>query len=195
MRLSRRAILGLGASAAALVATSALLFSTGRIGTQAGGPPPLEGDMAGFDWFDAPRPAPDAAFRDAKGQALTFADFAGRVLLVNFWATWCAPCVEEMPALDRLQRARGSDRFQVVAISQDREGASKAGPFMADLGLNALGLYTDADWSLGRALAMRGLPTTFLIDAQGRLLGRYLGPAHWDGADAARLIDWAVAAR
>lgn len=198
MTLSRRTILGaalgLGGAAAALLAASGLLFSTGRSGTQAAGPPPLDGDMAGFDWFEAPRRAPDVPFRDAEGRARTFADFPGQVLLVNFWATWCAPCVEEMPALDRLQAAKGSERFQVIAVSQDRDGAAKAGPFMRDLGLGALALYTDADWSVGRALEMRGLPTTFLIDTQGRLRGRYLGPAHWDGPDAARLIDWALEA-
>ncbi len=158
--------------------------------------PPVQGDVAHFSLYETPKPAPDATFTDADGKALRLADWRGKVVLVNFWATWCAPCVREMPELDALQAALGGDGFQVLAISQDRGGAKVAGPFLRErLGLANLALHLDASWSFGKAMELRGLPTTFLIDADGMIVGKLEGIAAWDGADARALIDWYVSKR
>src|SRR5262249_41334336 len=94
-------------------------------------------------WSDAPMPAPQTQFQDAEGKAHTLSDFAGKVLVVNFWATWCGPCVEEMPTLDRLQATLGGDSFAVVAISQDREGLKVAAPFAKENGWKNIALYVE----------------------------------------------------
>ena len=169
-----------------------LLLSMGRAETQAAEPPPLDGQMARFQWHAEPMAVPDTPFAAPDGTALTLDGFPGQVLLVNFWATGCAPCVEEMPHVNELQSTAGSQRFRVLTISQDSEGAAKAQEFLDKHALGALEAHTDARWELGRALRMRGLPTTLLIDAEGRELGRFEGPADWSGAEARALIDWAV---
>jgi len=178
--------------AIALALAAALLLSMGALQTQAE-EPPLAGQMTKFRWLEEPTTPPVSVFQGPDGKAMTLADLKGKVLLVNFWATWCAPCVAEMPELNRLQKEAGSDRFQVLAISQDREGAGVARPFLEQHGLDALALYTDPSLGLGRALKLKGLPTTLILDAQGRELGRLVGMADWAGKDARALIDWVLA--
>lgn len=121
-----------------------------------------------------------AAFADGEGQPLTLADFQGKVVLVNLWATWCPPCVEEMPALDRLQARLGGPEFEVVAVSQDRGGVSLPKAFLMREGLENLRLYIDSSSSMTRALKAPGLPTTVLFDREGREVARLVGPAEWD---------------
>lgn len=130
--------------------------------------------------------APDIGFEGPDGAKLTLADFRGKPVLLNLWATWCVPCVAEMPTLDALAGARG-DALQVVAISQDFEGKAKVDPYFAKAGFKALKPYldTEAAFSLGLGL---NLPTTILFDAQGRELWRISGEMDWAGADAAALI-------
>lgn len=131
-------------------------------------------------------PAPDIGFEGPDGKKLTLADFRGKPLLVNLWATWCVPCVKEMPTLDALAVAKG-DALQVVTISQDFEGKAKVDPYFAKAGFKALKPYldTEAGFSLGLGL---NLPTTILFDSQGRELWRVAGEMDWSGAEAARLI-------
>jgi len=150
---------------------------------------PAAGAVAHFTPIDPPRPAPDAAFEDGDGRRLTLADFRGRVLLLNFWATWCGPCVVEMPSLDRLQARLGGADFTVVALSQDRGGAEVVGPFYRRLGLASLGVYLDPSNRVARALGVDGLPTTFVLDRQGRTVGTLEGPAEWDSPEAVALIE------
>ncbi|MCP1336317.1 TlpA family protein disulfide reductase [Futiania mangrovi] len=150
------------------------------------------GEVEGFVVHDAPQAVPAGEFTDAGGGTLSFADFRGKVVLVNFWATWCGPCREEMPALDRLQGALGGRDFQVVAISTDRQGASVAQPFLDEIGAKNLALYLDQRGSLARALGLRGLPATLLLDGEGREVGRMFGPAEWDSHDALRLIRYFI---
>jgi thiol-disulfide isomerase/thioredoxin len=115
-------------------------------------------------------------------------DFAGRVVLLNLWATWCAPCVREMPTLDRLQAELGGPDFEVVALSSDRAGAAAVEPFFRTHGLSRLGVYLDPQGEATRALGTRGLPTTVLIDREGREVGRLEGVAEWDSPEAKALI-------
>jgi thiol-disulfide isomerase/thioredoxin len=141
-----------------------------------------------FTPLDPPRPAPDARFTDRDGTPRRLADFRGRFVLVNLWATWCAPCVREMPSLDRLQAKLGS-RLAVLAISEDRGGAHVVDPFLEKLGLKTLAIYLDPKSATGEALEVSGLPTTFLIDDQGRILGHLEGAAEWDSPKMVATIE------
>jgi thiol-disulfide isomerase/thioredoxin len=141
-----------------------------------------------------PREAPALAFVDADGRARTLAEWRGRVVLLNLWATWCAPCLEEMPALDRLQARLGGGGFEVVALAMDRQGATLVRPFFTKLGLARLALYLDASGAATRAVGARGLPTSLLLDRAGRELGRVEGAADWDGAALDRVVRAAIAA-
>ena len=109
-------------------------------------------------------------------------------MVLNFWATWCAPCLEEMPSLNRLQASRGSPQFEVVALSSDRGGRDKVEPFFKENSIDALGIYLDPTNKLARAFKLRGLPTTVVIDGAGREVGRLEGTAAWDSAEAWTLL-------
>jgi len=137
-----------------------------------------------FSEFDAPKPLPEIRFQDETGRALTLADFKGRVIVLNVWATWCTPCRKEMPALDRLQAKLGGPRFEVVALSIDREGPTAVRRFFSDVGVHALKLYNDPSGEAANRLGTVGIPTTLLVDRNGREIGRRVGPAQWDGAAA-----------
>lgn len=146
------------------------------------------GAMTTFVFKDFPMALPEVTFNNADGKALSLKDFAGKTLLLNLWATWCAPCRKEMPHLDRLQAELGSDSFEVVAVSVDRGSAQKSRKFLDDIKVKALKLYHDPSAQLGFTLKTIGMPSTLLIDGQGREIGRLVGPADWDSADAKRLI-------
>lgn len=150
--------------------------------------PLSQGQMAAFVFRKAPEDIPEAKFLDASGKERTLADWRGKVVLLNLWATWCLPCRKEMPALDRLQREMGSDKFQVVAVSVDRTGLPGARKFLDETGAQALTLYADPTARMAATLRAAGLPATLLLDRDGREIGRLLGPAEWDGEDAKRLI-------
>ena len=152
--------------------------------------PPLEGVFAdNFNLAEEPLPAPQEPFRRGDGSAVSLADFTGRVVLLNFWATWCGPCVREMPSLDRLQAALGPEGLEVVAVSEDRKQAL-AEAFLVEHRLDHLALYMDQRGKVAQAFGLRGLPTTYLIDRQGRLVGGLQGPAEWDDEEAKALIRW-----
>ena len=127
------------------------------------------------------RALPDGlTFTDAEGTRTDFTAFRGKGLVVNFWATWCPPCVAEMPALDRLQAAVGGDGIAVLALSNDRGGRAQVEPFYQRVGLRHLGIWLDPRGATGRALEIRVLPTTLIIDRRGLEVGRLLGEAAWD---------------
>jgi thiol-disulfide isomerase/thioredoxin len=142
---------------------------------------------AGQDEFKAgefiplapPQPAPEVAFTDTAGNPAALADFKGKLLLVNLWATWCQPCLREMPSLEKLQASQG-DQLVVAAISEDRGGAKVVEPFVATLGLAKVKVYLDPKSEVGHAFAVRGLPTTVVINAEGKVVGRVEGAAEWD---------------
>ena len=136
--------------------------------------------------------AADTVFTDSGGNERRLRDFEGQAVLLNFWATWCAPCIHEMPSLDRLEQAKGGDDFIVIAMSNDRGGANVVDPFYEETGLTALGKFFDPRRELGRALEVTGLPTTILIDKNGYERGRLMGPAEWDAPEAKALVDAVV---
>lgn len=142
-----------------------------------------------FPVHAAPRPLPELAFEDGEGRRRTLADFRGKIVLLNVWATWCVPCREEMPALDRLQQKLGGPGFEVVAMSIDADGPAAVKSFYDEIGIQALAIYVDPKSRATANLAILGIPTTLLIDRQGREIGRRTGPAQWDGAEAVRMIE------
>jgi thiol-disulfide isomerase/thioredoxin len=145
--------------------------------------------------FDQPRVVPETHFADEEGHDVTLADFRGRVVLLNIWATWCAPCRKEMPTLDRLQAKLGGTDFLVVPLSIDREKVAAVKRFYQDLGLEKLAIYVDQSGKGSRALAVPGVPTTLLINQEGREVARKMGPAEWDGPDMVSLIERTIHAR
>ena len=172
----------------ALAVASSACFGLRAGPAAAAEPPPVSGWMEQFSFKDPPRPAPQNAFLTGAGAEVTLGDFKGRVLLVNFWATWCAPCIKELPSLDKLQFELGGEGLLVLAVSQDRGGAEVAGPFLERLGIHRLGLFIDSKMRLGRALGVRALPWTFLVDHEGRIVGELPGYAEWDSDESIALI-------
>jgi thiol-disulfide isomerase/thioredoxin len=145
---------------------------------------------------DPPQSLKTLAFNAPDGQAMTLADRAGKTLLVNLWATWCAPCRAEMPALDALQKELGSEKFEVVAINVDAGDDAKPKKFLADTGVESLGYYRDNTMAAFEELKTRGLalglPVTLLVDGEGCLLAHMNGPAEWSSDDAKKLIGVAL---
>ncbi|SEA72720.1 TlpA disulfide reductase family protein [Rubrimonas cliftonensis] len=152
------------------------------------------GEMTKLNVGDAPKPRFETPFVDGDGAEVRFGDFAGKVVLVNFWATWCPPCLKEMPALDRLAGALEGDDFAVVAISADRGDIDKPRNWLAENDIDHLRLYHDARQALSREAAVVGMPTTLLLDRQGREVARLLGDAEWDGPEARAVIEALMAA-
>lgn len=136
--------------------------------------------LRNFDLHDAPKTLPVIRFQDGDGQSRTLADFKGKVVLLNIWATWCGPCRREMPTLDRLQGKLGGSNFEVLALSIDRGGPDVVRKFFTEIGIQNLALYIDPSAKAGHALKAVGLPVTLLLDRRGREIGRLVGPAEWD---------------
>ena len=149
---------------------------------------PAAARRPGLALHDAPSPVPAFMFADAQGNSLGVADFQDRVVLLNLWATWCVPCREEMPALDRLQAELGGPAFEVVALSIDRGGLDAVRGFFDEIGIVHLGIYLDPSSASTRVLGIPGIPTTLLIDLDGREIGRVTGPLEWDSPAIVNLI-------
>ncbi len=158
-------------------------------GERAAAPPSFLGHNREFSAFSPPRPLPAgaAAVAEADGTQMRLADFAGNVVLLNFWATWCVPCVREMPALERLA-ARGHDGLAVVAVSVDMKGAEVVAPFAAKHELGHIRLLYDPMAGAMRSMGVSGLPATFILDKRGRIAGRLEGAADWDSPEAEELL-------
>lgn len=140
-----------------------------------------------LDRSHAGTPAPAVAFEDPQGRPTSFAAFRGRPLLVNLWATWCGPCIVEMPSLDRLADREGNG-LQVLALSQDMEGRDRVTQFFGARRFNRLEAYLDPRLDVMMTLRIDTLPTTILYDAAGNEVWRMTGMAEWDGERAARLL-------
>ena len=139
--------------------------------------------------FDQPRPIPEIRFQDEQGHEMTLGDFRGRVVLLNVWATWCVPCRKEMPTLDRLQARLGGKDFLVIALSIDRKGVEAVRGFYQEVGVAKLAIYVDPSGTGSRALAIPGVPTTLLIDREGREVARKMGEAEWDSPEMVALVE------
>ncbi len=156
------------------------------------------GEIAAFQMARKPVDLSQIPYTNADGVATTIGENSGRVTLVNLWATWCAPCRKEMPALDRLQAEFGGATFAVLPINIDTGDASKSRAFLKSIKTQNLALNTDPDMASFEAMKKRGLalglPVTALIDRHACLIGHMNGPAEWDSDDAKALIKAAIAA-
>jgi thiol-disulfide isomerase/thioredoxin len=136
-------------------------------------------NLGQFTALPSPLPAPALQFTTRDGAAKQLSDFKGKLILVNLWATWCGPCVEEMPALDHLQAKLG-DKLKVLAISEDRQGDTAVAPFLAKNDIKTLAIYLDPKTAATNAFGAEGLPASYLISADGTILGKEEGGAAWD---------------
>ena len=204
-RTRRWRLLG-AAGALAAVAAVAVLYGMGAPGGKAVAgdcpaaaaarsaalAPLAHGGVAALGVERAPKRAPSIAFEGPGGAKLSLADFRGKALLLNLWATWCVPCRAEMPALDRLQQADGADDFQVVAVNVDTARLDRPAAFLDQIGVKALTRYADPSGDSFETLRLAGkalgLPTSLLIDKDGCELGVVAGPVDWDAADARAAI-------
>ncbi len=154
------------------------------------------GEVAAFQALKAPSALPELAFTGPSGAPVTLAGFKGKTVLLNLWATWCAPCRKEMPALDALQAQFGGPEFEVVAVNIDTRNLDKPRAWLADNNIARLAYYADPEakvfQDLKRVGQAVGMPTTLLIDAAGCQLGVLHGPAEWAGEDGKRLISAAM---
>lgn len=150
------------------------------------------GAMQAFKPTSPPTPVEGIEIVDAAGKPRPLSEWKGRIVLLNLWATWCAPCLEEMPALDRLKAALGSAEFDLIALNIDKT-PEKPLRFVADKGIKALEFLRDPTAKAFAHVKSQGMPTTLLLDRQGREIGRLVGPAQWDSAEAKALIKAAIA--
>ena len=153
-----------------------------------------KGAMAAFLVRPEPLEIADFNFESDGGAVKSLKDWRGKVVLLNLWATWCGPCRDEMPALDRLQAELGGEDFEVVAVNIDKGGPDKAVAFLKEIGVAKLALYLDPSSKIFNAIRAVGMPTTLLIDRNGKEIGRLIGPADWAAPEAKRLMEAAIAA-
>lgn len=131
----------------------------------------------------SPRPVPDINFTNAEGKSVTLSDYKGKVILLNFWASWCAPCVKELPDLDRLQQSLGDTHFKVIALSVDGKGFPNVQQFVDRLGLKHIEVFHDAGSKMFFGLGLYGLPYSVIIDKSGKEAMRLKGLVDWTNSD------------
>lgn len=159
--------------------------------------PLVRGEIAALALADAPRRVPPLAFKGPDGAERTLADWRGRAVLLNLWATWCVPCRKEMPALDALQQELGGPPFEVVAVNIDTRNLEKPGAWLKEVGVTRLAYYSDPSAKVFQDLKLAGkafgMPTTLLVDPSGCEIAALAGPAEWASADALALLRAAMA--
>ncbi|WP_428648126.1 thiol:disulfide interchange protein TlpA [Roseibium sp.] len=209
VKSSKRGLFAAGL-AGAVAAVAALYVIAGPNGNITGGQsctaaletaakitPFATGDVAAFLPASAPLDLTNLTFRGPDDQPVTMTDFKDRTILLNLWATWCAPCRLEMPALDALQADMGNEDFQVVTVNLDRGGPEKPKAFLEEIGVSDLAYYHDSSngilKDLRKVARATGLPTTILVDPDGCEIGTMYGPAEWASGDAKALIKNALA--
>ena len=159
--------------------------------------PLVHGEVAALAVAQTPFHMPDLTFKDANGADRTLADWRGRTVLLNLWATWCVPCRREMPALDALQAKLGGPDFEVVAVNIDTRDSQKPLAFLNDIGVGHLVYYSDRTAhvfeDLKEAGKAFGMPTTVIVDRNGCEIGAMAGPAEWSSDDGVKLVSAAIA--
>ena len=159
--------------------------------------PLARGEVAALAVAETPLRVPDVAFRDAGGAQRHLADWRGRTVLFNLWATWCVPCRKEMPALDALEAMLGGPAFEVVTVNIDTRDPDKPRTWLKEVGIGRLAYYADPSAKVFQDLKVAGraagMPTTLLVDPSGCEIGTLAGPAEWASEDAVKLISAALA--
>lgn len=151
-----------------------------------------QGEMTKLTPTDPPVPATETPFEDETGTEHSLADYRGKVVLVNFWATWCAPCREEMPSLERLQAEKGGEDFAVVTIASGRNPLPAIKKFFEEIGVESLPILLDPRQTVAREMGVLSMPVTVLLDRDGNEIARLLGGAEWDTPEAMAVIDRAI---
>lgn len=146
------------------------------------------GDMEKLVLHETPFTPMASSFADANGAPMTVADLSGKIVVMNFWATWCAPCRAEMPSIDRLAGELGGDDIAVMAVSTDRGDIGRIEKFFEEIEIQNLGIYRDQKSELAREAGAFGLPMTIILDRNGREIARLLGEAEWDSDEAKAII-------
>lgn len=146
-----------------------------------------DGDMKKLMFHEAAKPAGTASFETPEGEVHTLEDYRGKVVLLNFWATWCAPCREEMPYLDALQAEFGGDDFEVVPVATGRNRVAGVKKFFGEVGVENLPILLDPKQALAREMGVMAMPVTVLLDREGNEIARLMGDAHW-ASDSAKAI-------
>jgi thiol-disulfide isomerase/thioredoxin len=158
--------------------------------------PLAKGELAAVGVHQAPKPPPVISFQGPDGQPMSLASFKGKTILVNLWATWCVPCRQEMPALDKLQADLGGSDFQVVAINVDTRNREKPKAWLQENGISNLAYHADPEGRILQVLQKSGhvvgLPTTFVVDASGCEIALLKGPAEWASPDAVTFMKTAL---
>jgi thiol-disulfide isomerase/thioredoxin len=158
--------------------------------------PLVHGEVAALAVAQTPFRMPDLRFKDAQGRDMTLADWRGRTVLLNLWATWCVPCRREMPALDALQAKLGGSDFEVVAVDIDTRNPEKPLAFLKEVGISHLTYYADRSAHVYEDLKTAGkafgMPTTVIVDRAGCEIGNMAGPAEWASEDAVKLVSAAI---
>jgi thiol-disulfide isomerase/thioredoxin len=171
-------------------ACQAAVNAAGRIA------PLARGEVAALAVARTPFRVPDLAFKDAAGRDRTLADWRGRTVLLNLWATWCVPCRREMPALDALQAKLGGPDFEVVAVDIDTRDPQKPLAFLKEIGVSRLAYYADSSAKVFTELKTAGkafgMPTTVIVDRSGCEIGNMAGPAEWASDDGVKLVSAAI---
>ncbi len=169
------------------------ILGSGESGSVSQGPVPISGSVQNFTAFDEPVPAPLITFETESGDVKSFANFQGELVLVNFWATFCGPCIRELPSIETLANEYSDKGLTVALMSQDHTGWEQINVFLDRLHIATPGSFLDVGKKLANELGVSSLPTTALIDAQGNILGAVFGPAEWDTPEAYELIDYYLA--
>lgn len=169
----------------------AVAFIAAALPANAGdGEPPIEGIVQNFMPLDKPLPAPPTPVVSKDDGPITLDRFQGKFVVLNFWATWCGPCIRELPSLNRLNAQFAGDDFAVVLISQDRGGFKQTDRFLKKLKVDIADNFIDEKLKFSRAIAVRSLPTTIFLGPDGKEIGRLVGSAEWDEPEAVALIDY-----
>ena len=151
----------------------------------------LKNELEDFELSKEKKNISNLTFKDHKEKEISFSDFKGKILLVNFWATWCAPCIKEMPSLDRLETKINGD-FDVIAISVDRDGVEKVTDFFDENKISNLEKFFDIKNSLAKEMNLYGVPTSFFINKEGDLIGYYHGDMEWDNDTVINFINYLI---
>jgi thiol-disulfide isomerase/thioredoxin len=169
------------------IAFVALVVTSGFVQAESG-KPPLGGSVAKLELKEPRAAIPAFPFKNLDGSDASYDAFKGKVVLINFWATWCIPCIKEMPSLNKLATTIGKDKFAVLALSLDGPTRAKVAPFIRDKELTALDVHLDDKRAAYGKLDILVLPTSILVDKQGREVGRLSGDTEWDTSEAVALI-------
>ena len=151
----------------------------------------LKNELEDFELSKEKKNISNLIFKDHKEKEISFSDFKGKILLVNFWATWCAPCIKEMPSLDRLE-SKINGNFDVIAISVDRDGVEKVTDFFDENKISNLEKFFDIKNSLAKEMNLYGVPTSFFVNKEGNLIGYYQGDMEWDNDTVINFINYLI---